>query len=259
MADIEPPVALYDFLYKDAGRIASYYAQMFQGHLANTERSTVTKNSEERTLKANVGVAGGDYKSIEENQETLKTVIDPHDRATTEVLSFFVEGNHLEDNIVEAGHGSLVITQGTIVFVEKTILELAGVVFDALIDTEKRKPKNQQNQESLVIADMMKKMLPKIALPAAFLMHTEDGLNVVGTLKEDGMQEPISSYYFKHGTNGLDEVYVIGIKEAAGRRELPQSSAFIGVAQQAAQALSTMLFPDEAHRVTPLAIFRKLL
>jgi hypothetical protein len=37
----ERPDALYDFLYKDIGRIASYYAQVFRGRLTGVEESVV--------------------------------------------------------------------------------------------------------------------------------------------------------------------------------------------------------------------------
>jgi hypothetical protein len=69
---------------------------------------------------------------------------------------------------------------------------------------------------------------------------------------------PEKSDYFKHGTAGLAEVYVIGIKEfPSGAFSLPQTQ-LIGTGQQAAQVLSNLLFPSEAIRVIPLAFFRKL-
>ena len=72
------------------------------------------------------------------------------------------------------------------------------------------------------------------------------------------MEEPISSYYFKHGAAGLAEVYIIGIKEIPSEVfSLPQAQ-LIGAGQQAAQILSNLLFPSEAIRVPPLALFRKL-
>ena len=213
MADIEPPVVLYDFLYRDTNRISSYYAQMFKGHLLSTERSTATKTGRDTTGKINLAVGGGELKSSEENQEILKEVVDPHDRVTTEVLAFLTEGGYIKTDIDAAPHGSLVMVRGNVAFVEATILEFAGVALDAVTDAEKRKPRNQQNQEAIQMNDMLKKMLPKLSLPSAFLLQTDTQDQVVGTLKEQGLQEPIASYYFKHGSNGLADVFVIGIKE----------------------------------------------
>ena len=71
------------------------------------------------------------------------------------------------------------------------------------------------------------------------------------------MEEPIASYYFKYGALDLASVYVIGIKEIpSGTFSLPNTQ-LIGTGQQAAQALSELLFPSDAIRVTPLALFRK--
>jgi hypothetical protein len=105
---------------------------------------------------------------------------------------------------------------------------------------------------------MSQDFLSKPVLPSAFLLHMPSGLQIAGTIKDSGMEEPISGYYFKHGTAGLAEVYVVGIKEVpSGTFSLPQTQ-LIGAGKQAAQVLSNLLFPTEAIRVTPLALFSKL-
>jgi hypothetical protein len=72
------------------------------------------------------------------------------------------------------------------------------------------------------------------------------------------MEEPITSYYFRHGTAGLADVYLIGIKETPTKKFITPSNQFIGIAQQGAQMLSDLLFPSDAIRVTPVTLFRKL-
>ena len=232
---------------------------MFRGHLLSTERNTSTKNARDTTGKVNLGVGGGEIKSNEETQEILKEVVDPHDRVTTEVLSFLSEGGYLGEDISAAAHGSLVVVRGTVTFVEATILEFAGVALDALSDAEKRKPKPQQDQDVIKTNEMIKKMLPKMVFPSAFMLQLDPYSQVVGTLKVNGLQEPISSYYFKHGSRGLSDIYMIGIKEEAAPAGSVALGGFIAVAQQAAQAFSSMMFPEDAYRVTPLALFRKIL
>ena len=54
----ERPDALYDFLYKDIGRIASYDAQVFGGRLTVVEQSSTDRNVQETTLRGTVAVAG---------------------------------------------------------------------------------------------------------------------------------------------------------------------------------------------------------
>jgi len=100
--------------------------------------------------------------------------------------------------------------------------------------------------------------LQKISLPSAFILQTSEGTQVVGTIKEAGMEEAISNYYFKHGTAGLSDVYMVGVKEVPSSSfKLPDSQLF-SAGQQMAQALSDMLFPPDAIRITPIALFRKL-
>ncbi len=51
---------------------------------------------------------------------------------------------------------------------------------------------------------------------------------------------------------------MVGVKEVPSASfKLPDSQLF-GAGQQMAQALSDMLFPPDAIRITPIALFRKL-
>jgi hypothetical protein len=252
------PAALYDFIYKDASRIASYYAQMFQGHLIGTERTTANKDMKDSSGKINVGIAGGDIKVAEETLESLKEIIDPHDRAVNDVLTFLHETGRVEEDLAKARHNSVVMVRGTLLFLDRFMLEVASSAIDVMIQQERSKPKQQQDASLMNSFAMMKKLFPKMALPSSFLLTVNEEYRVVGTLKDEGMQEPITSYYFKHGMGGLGDIYLLGINERASVPSEVPATALVDVAQQAAQALSTMVFPTDAYRVTPLALFRTL-
>jgi len=58
----EPPAALYDFLYRDSGRIASYYAQVFNGRLSPLEQTATDRTSEDKGAKLDIHIASGDLK-----------------------------------------------------------------------------------------------------------------------------------------------------------------------------------------------------
>jgi len=250
--------SLYDFLYRDAGRMASYYAQIFSGRLSSLEQTDSERTSEDKGAKLNIHVASGDLKHTRETSRTAKRTIDPHDVITTDVLAFLGENNRIEPSVLEAAHGALVLTHGTLVFIERSMAELAVLSFDLMITEEERKPKKQQDPAGLQGMRFIREFLPQLSIPSAFVMQGSDGCQVAGTIKEDGMEEPISSYYFKHGAAGLANVYLIGIKEVPSEAFTLPSTQLIGAGQQAAQALTDMLFPPEAIRVTPLALFRKL-
>ncbi len=202
MEQDEQAVALYDFLYKDSGRIASYYSQIFKGRLASLEEADSDRESLEKGGKIDLQIVSGDLKTTQETQSSSKRVIDPHDVITTDVLSFLRSSELINDDIEGSPHGSLVLAEGTLVFADRHILELAIVAFDSVIADEARKPKSQQNRATVQGYKFIKEFLTKIPLPSAFLLQTSDGIQIAGTLKEAGMEEPISTYYYKLGGEG---------------------------------------------------------
>lgn len=131
------------------------------------------------------------------------------------------------------------------------MLELAAMTIDIAMQSQSGGGHSSQDRTSRQTLKFVKDFLSKLVLPSAFLLHIPSGLQIAGTIKDSGMEEPISGYYFKHGIAGLAEIYVIGIKEIpSGVFPLPQTQ-LIGAGQQAAQVLSNLLFPSEAIRVTP--------
>lgn len=251
----EQVVALYDFLYRDSGRIASYYSQIFSGRLTSLEEISSDRESVDKAGKLNLQLVAGDLKNTQETQASSKRVIDPHDVITTDVLSFLQSNELINTDIDGAPHGSLVLAQGTLVFADRHMLELAIVVFDNMVADEERKPRSQQNKATIQGYKFIKNFLAKIPLPSAFLLQTHHGIQIAGTIKEAGMEEPISTYYFKHGTAGLSNVYMIGIKEMPSPSFTLPNTQLMGAGQQAAQALTDMLFPPEAIKVTLIALF----
>lgn len=254
----ELPDALYDFLYRDSGRITSYYAQFFGGHLTGLEQQDSEKHIHNKQTKLDAGFISHQETTAPENQKTDKRIIDPHDLIATDVLSHFSEQNFLHTDIEAAPHGALVASVGTLVFADKSMLEVASVVYDALIKEEQQKPKSTQSRAKINELNLIKAIMEKIQLPSAFLLKTSTGLQVVGIIKNEGMEEAIPSYYFKHGSAGLSNVYVIGIKETPSKSYTLSATDFLNGIQQAAQGLSEMLFPADAVRVTPIALFRRI-
>lgn len=202
----EPPAALYDFLYQDAGRMASYYAQIFSGRLSSLEQTDTDRTSEDKGAKLDIHIASGDLKHTSETTRSSKRVVDPHDIVTTDVLAYLQNSGHIEPGVQEAAHGDLVLTHGTLVLIDRAMAELAVLSFDLVISEEERKPKAKQDQAGLQGMRFIREFLPQLSMPSAFVLQGSDGCQVAGTIKEEGMEEPISSYYFKHGTAGLSDV-----------------------------------------------------
>lgn len=249
--------ALYDFLYKDAGRIASYYAQLFRGRLAQLEETDSERSAKDQRATLSVYVASGNVSSQNEVQTTSRRIIDPHDLITTDVLSSLISEGRVNPDISGAPHGALIIIQGTLVFVDRYMLELATAAFE-IAGGPSKKPKTPEEKLQAQGFRLIKTAFSKIDLPSAFLLQATSGVQVAGTIKDSGMEEPISTYYFKHGTAGLSDVFMIGIKEVPSPSFTLPDTQLLGAAQMVAQGLSDALFPSQAIRVTPVALFRKL-
>jgi hypothetical protein len=258
-AQDEQTGALYDFLYRDTNRLASYYAQIFSGRLSQLEETDSDKDVKGHGAKLSAYIAQGDVTTSSEVQTSTKRTIDPHDLITTDVLFSLISDGKINNDIKSASHGSLVMSQGTLVFVDGYMLELAVSAFETISKSNKHKYKKTPEEElGAKGMALLKSVFSKVDIPSAFLLQTSKGIQVAGTIKEQGMEEPISSYYFKHGDAGLSSVYLVGIKEVSSISFTLPDGQLLGAGQAAAQALKNLLFPPDAIMVTPIALFRKL-
>jgi hypothetical protein len=251
-----PTDALYDFLYRDSSRVASYYAQLFGGRLSSSERTDQDRKNVDLGIKGSVLGFGGERVVRQETQTSSKEVVDPHDLIITDVLAKLKD--RWNNDPLSATHGSLVLARGTVTFIDRTMLQMAVSAMEQGVEAEKKKPGKQRDQAVISGFAAIKSFMQNIPLPSAFSLRTEGQLNVAGTLKDAGMEEPISAHYFKHGMAGLSDVYLVGIKEMPTPSTFTHASPFLLGASQAAEALSVMLFPSDAIRVTPLAMFRQI-
>lgn len=249
---------LYDFLYKDSNRITSYYAQLFGGHLTAFEQTDSEKDSHPKSTSVNAGVIKHRESIIGEVSSGSKRVINPHDIIVTDVLSKLANSGALNDDIQNAPHGALVLVKGTLILTDRSMFGLATASFDAAIRDEQRKHKNQQNTAVIDGLTFLKEVTKNMEMPSSFLLKTDSGDEIAGIIKDEGMEEPISSYYFKHGSAGLSDVFAIGIKELTESKQVFATTEFLAGMQQAAQGMSEMLFSADAIRVTPVALFRRI-
>jgi hypothetical protein len=249
---------LYDFLYRDSSRITSYYAQIFGGHLKSVQDTDSEKDSRDKVGRLNLQLANADLRSGRENLQSQTRVIDPHDLIATDVLVRLSTENRFHDNVEKAPHGSLIIASGTVLFIDRSMMEIAKAVFDGQASEAIRAARSAPQKAAARAQKQLLPILNSIEMPSGFLLHTDRDLDIVGTLKESGMEEPISTYYFKHGAAGLAEVYLAGIKEEPSFSVLLPAEKMIGVGQTAAAALKELMFPERVITVTPIAMFREI-
>lgn len=258
MAPDAPPAELYDFLYRDYSRLSSYYAQIFRGKLASLEETYTDKESEIKAAQVSVAVAKGDLEHSAEISTTSKRVIDPHDVVTADVLTFLRESGRISKDVAGAAHGELIVAHGTLLLADRYMLKLADVAFEALINEEQAKTKRLRDQNQVNMLKLIRRFMSDLPLPSAFNLATDAGLQINGAIKEDGMEDLISGYYFKYGEFGLQDVSLVGIKETTDFTPVVPNTPLFQTASMAVKNLSEVLFATSSIRVTPLVFFRKL-
>ncbi len=249
----EPVEQLFDFLYRDPRRIESLYAQFFDGLFSSLQRKSGVSYEDHKEAKLNAALAQGELGTkrgtIEERSETIQ----PHDTVLLDLLSRLKSDGWIEDDYEAAKPGRLVMVEGTIFFADRYLLSVAEMGLEMVM----RNAKAQGQRAETRTYEMIRKLLPKMSLASSFYLRTDSGKIVTGTIKEEGLDEPISAYYFKHGAGGIANVRVLGIKEQIGSVAGPWGNAqFFEGMRQAVGALRDMFFPPDDMRVTPITIFR---
>ncbi|MEW6202885.1 MAG: hypothetical protein AB1546_12985 [bacterium] len=250
-----------DFIYKDISRISSYYAQVFGGSITSYESSESTSETSEREVGGSIEILKGQIKKTYSMFDEAKKIIDPHDFLIIETLAFLKQNGFINNDITEAQNGQIVIENGTLFLIDKAIIAAGLESFHALqqfIPKEFGYESKSQQKEIGKFINSFKNLLPKVPFLPAFLFQTASKINIIGTVKEENLAEPISSFYFKHGSNGLSNVCVIGIKEIGDDKAKIQESPFLEMGGAVAQAFSQMVFPSNAIRLAPIVMFRKI-
>lgn len=268
--DEQQPSELYDFLYRDAERIASYYAQIWNGRLLSVEETSSESENSEETVKGDIQVASTESKVIASYQSQNKRTIDMHDAATVDLL---LRVTAQKAELRGGGAGSLHVFSGTCYFIDRTILKYAAPAMDfaaknsaveqqAKISRQQRKrnvgQESTEQREARALAESVKQLASMIDMPSGFILTVGDHA-VCGPIKEAGLDQPISSLLFRAGNLGLANTYVVGIFEDFSLEGLDRiDSPMLKAQRELAATFFPLLFPKDAIRMTPLAIYRKV-
>lgn len=254
MAQEEQAAELYDFLYRDSNRLTSYYSQIFQGKLSSLEELDSDTQKVTNKGKLNIQVASGELEKTDEVLTSSKRIIDPHDLIATDVLSYLVSDQYIHTDYLNAPNGSIVLIKGTLLFIDKNLIASTASIFTSMVEN---KMVEVDDPNVAIGVEVLKSMLRDVPFPPLYVLETEEGIVATGTVKELGMEEPVSTHYFKYGNSGLPDVYLIGLKEIAIEPQPSSVSEFMNGMQMVTQMLTTLLFPVTSIKTTPLALFRK--
>lgn len=137
----EQPRELYDFLYRDQERIASYYAQIWNGRLLSVEEVSSESEQSEEGLKGDVKVAAVESKISSAYQFQNTRTLDMHDAATVDLL-LRLTAQRAERGIM----GSIRAFSGTCFFLDRNILKFAGPAIE--LAAQQRPSRQQQKNQS---------------------------------------------------------------------------------------------------------------
>jgi hypothetical protein len=240
-------VELIDFIYRDADRIASLSAQLFRGNLISHEVTKAGKDGKESGLGL-AAVVTGSHKATSEYSRSEKETRQPHDVATTDLLAKLIEAGRIHSDVTKAPQGGIIRAVGTLHLIDGGLLGIAGKVLEGF------SIEGLPNEISKAVGSIMQ----TIEMPTGFLLDATI-VQIVGTLKPDGLSEPLIATYFKHGDAGLAEVEVVGILEKSSQEPVSVlGSQFFTATKLYTQKLGDLLFPTNGIRITPLVIFRKV-
>jgi hypothetical protein len=264
-------MALYDFLYKDMSRLSSYYAQIFRGKLLSVEQTQGFETQKSSSGSGSVGhpsiaLAKGDMQASDKVSEQSKNISDPHDMIVTDVLAYLRSENKFIENVLEAKHGELVKVSGSLSFIDRHMVQLISTSFDlayisgesisAILGLQTNSSKKDPQQEKKAL-ELFKKLFSQIPLQSAFNLETDEDCSISGTLKEECLEEPISSFILKHGGSELANFWIIGIKESSNDDTRKRPPIF-EAGKKMSQLITGLIFPPQSIKITPLVIYREL-
>lgn len=241
-------MALYDFLYKNDSIVKSFYSQLYDG-LIREHSKTDTVSSEDRetiTVGPKVlaqGILDG-TKGIS-NQKT--SIVEPYDLLTVDVLSYL---SSISKDIGDSANGDIVKVSGNLFILDKNLIEVITGNASSFLP--------QQSKEEKKVFSAFSSFLKSVRMePLAVIKSSEN--TVTGTIREEFMSETIASFQMRLGSDGLDNVTILGIREVAeNKTNFQNASNLYESARLMALGIHDMIIPNDSIKLTPIAIFRQI-
>lgn len=251
--------AIYDFLYVDRARISAYYAQLFpQGILTSLKTVKQQSFSDESDFGTDVKILKAESKSAESGSESIEHLFDASWSIPLEVLARLDSLSLVKSSLVEAGLGSIVLTDCLLRVIDfasmQNLWEPALGMFLATGNNS-----SQLSPEAVPKVAEVLKAMPQ-AIHAQFL--TKDAF-LWSSLQPAGLNIPISDLTLKFGGTVSGSWKLLYILDAwADGGEAPDVAGWSGgpvidSVLTAMHALRTMMGrPSSWAGITPLMIFR---
>ncbi|WP_264593151.1 hypothetical protein [Sphingobium sp. B1D7B] len=290
------PDSVFDFLYHDSRRIASFLSQFDDNGLLTglTQGDTVSKGAKRSKrvgLGGDVALLGGGKLEFEVGPgevgtQTLERVYDPFWANARFFLDVLVERNMIQRGLATAEIGQFVLVKGWLTVLDlamfkeawklpslqRKIREGAAPKTKGSMTAAQREAVKEQKDNANLMLEMMQ-IMPH-SVHASLLTSGEDRTAMVWcTLKEDYLVTPASDLTLAHGDTLPGEWAMVGVLSARPEYttidtdnlqfddDLPgMMQSVVGKASKTIAPIVRLALgrPRAAHAITPLLIFREV-
>lgn len=287
--------SVFDFLYHDNRRIASYLAQLDElGHLQQITRTDQSGEAEGRntTTAGNLGIPGALGGKIESgteagstHSETSQRTYDPFWANAIRFLDLLTERGMIQRDLTSADIGQFVLAKGSLTVldlamfkdawklpsVQRKVMEGAFQKPKSTMTTAQKAEVREQKENAELMLDMIQ-IMPH-SVHASMITSGNDQAHLLWcTLKEEYLVTPAADMTLAHGATMPGEWAILGILSAKPEYQThdPNGSADDGapgvmqsVVGQVSKTIAPIVRlalgrPAAAHAVTPLLVFREV-
>jgi hypothetical protein len=288
--------SVYDFLYHDARRIASFLSQFDQfGHLTGLQRTEQAERSktESGKIEASGGLpsifsGGGSHThdvSAAMSRENARTY-DPLWTNALAFLDYLSERELIQRDITGARIGQFLLVKGRLAITDLAMvrrsMELPAIKKmmnpqqpDARNRRERRAAQAAGDAPDMNLQDMVMEMLTILPHTVQGRVYTHDGHAIWSTLDRSSLVVAVEDLFLKHGVAIGGEWAMLGIVDALpgnygdldGELSImteidpdEPGSELLARISASIVPLSKLFLgrPDASHGVTPLLIFREV-
>lgn len=281
--------SVYDFLYHDARRIASFLAQFDKhGHLTGLVRTSGVSETAGTIYGvaggvgiptvANLSASGGNSVLETDSDQAAKTY-DPLWQNSLALLDYLTQRNLIHRDLKTAKLGQFALVTGRLIVMDVAMIravivskrgaaQIAKSIQEDEIKKQKEsgkpaKSKKDQDLEFALTAEMIQGMFQ--SFPSAVVMHLiGDEFGIWSSLIPEGLSVSVDDLLLKHGGAPAGEWSVVGIIDALPNAEPLKTDPYFedDTSSQGIATLFTNLRPkigrpDKAYGMTPLLIFRE--
>lgn len=265
---------LFDFIYLDRDRIASYYAQLFpDGVLTALKRTHGTSDKDGKAGSVGLPkVLGVTHEQAETVLTGLERNFDPAWTVPVQVINALAERGYVSEDISASGLGQVVLFTGRLQVIDLRMIQglwepIISVHNKQQLSSAKTNSERRAAQAEQANAKEISQILPK--LPHMLQMRVFDnGTHLWGTMDPAGMTINPADLTFKHGpsiggtwrmlcvldakpeTERSDDEPMI-LPTSLGELEAGMLKMTLGLRQQFGR-------PYGDYGVTPIAIFRAI-